>query len=90
MCDEGLPPDIMHDILEGALPFTLKLMLRKFINEDKYFTLVTLNEAIYNFDYGYLEAADKPSPIQATTLYSSDKTKMGQSGMGMYIHVLKL
>lgn len=27
VCSIGLPPDIMHDILEGYLPYTVKLML---------------------------------------------------------------
>ena len=35
----GLPPDIMHDVLEGVLPLEEKLMLNHFISEDKLFTL---------------------------------------------------
>ena len=39
----GLPPDIMHDVLEGALPLELKLMLKSFI---AYLTLEQLNSRI--------------------------------------------
>lgn len=35
----GLPPDIMHDVLEGMLPLEVKLLLKQFISEDKLFTL---------------------------------------------------
>lgn len=35
----GLPPDIMHDVLEGVLPLEVKLMLKQFISEDQFFTL---------------------------------------------------
>ena len=35
----GLPPNIMHDVMEGVLPLEVKLMLNQFINEDKLFTL---------------------------------------------------
>ena len=31
VCSSGLPPDIMYDILEGYLPYTVKLMLNIFI-----------------------------------------------------------
>lgn len=35
----GLPPDVMHYVLEGVLPLEVKLMLQQFINEDQLFTL---------------------------------------------------
>ncbi len=39
MCDGGLLPNIMHDILEGAMQYEIKLMLKKMIEVDNYFTL---------------------------------------------------
>ena len=39
-------PDIMHDVLEGALAYEMKLMLRTFIQVDHYFELALLNEKI--------------------------------------------
>lgn len=39
MCDGGLLPDIMHDLLEGALQYEVKLMLKSMIEDDEYFTL---------------------------------------------------
>lgn len=39
VCDGSLIPDIMHDILEGALQYEVKVMLQAMISEDRYFTL---------------------------------------------------
>ena len=79
VCELGLPPDIMHDVLEGYLPYTMKLMLHHAIREN-FFSLHQLNTIITNFEYGYLESANKPSLIAPTTLNSGDKTNLGQSG----------
>ena len=86
----GLPPDLMHDVLEGALPFTMKLLLRQFIDEVKLFTLNDFNEIVRNFEYGYQDSSDKPSEIQPKTLNSAEKTKMGQSGMYDTVYFLKV
>ena len=39
VCDGGLLPDIMHDLLEGALQYEVKVMLREMIKKDKLFSL---------------------------------------------------
>ena len=76
----GLPPDVMHDVLEGIVPYTSKLLLHHLIDDLKLITLDQLNSTLRSFDYGFLEAANKPSQIQATVFCSSDKTNLGQSG----------
>lgn len=43
---ENIGVDIMHDVLEGVAPLEVKLMLRHFIYEEKYFSLDLLNERI--------------------------------------------
>lgn len=48
---EGLPPDIMHDILEGALQYEVKEMLRQFTGEKDCFSLSFLNSIISKFPY---------------------------------------
>ena len=60
---DGLPGDVMHDLLEGVLQYECKEMLKTFINEEKYLTLDQLN---------------RPSPISQQTLnnaYNSLKQK---------------
>ena len=69
----------MHDILEGYLPYTLKLMLNNFIT-NAYLSLDQLNQMIENFDYGYSDSCNKPSPISHTTMTSQETSGLAQSG----------
>jgi len=52
--------DVMHVMLEGALPLEIKLMLRVFIYDKKYFGLDLLNDRLDSFVYGRNEARTKP------------------------------
>ena len=71
VCDGSLVPDVMHDILEGALQYEVKLMLRFFIDIDKYFTLQDLNTRLEHIELGYMERKDRPTPISVLTFRSS-------------------
>lgn len=75
VCEELLPPDIMHDILEGYLPFVMKQLLhsvRQFgVN------LQFLNDSIKSFSYG---SDAIPSTIP-DALLKTEGTHLGQSGM---------
>jgi len=62
---EGLPPDIMHDLLEGVVPFELALVLKCLIAK-KYFSLDDLNHCILSWPYGSLDKANKPVEIAAS------------------------
>ena len=42
-CNGSLVPDVMHDILEGALQYEVKLMLQFMVDTERYFTLDELN-----------------------------------------------
>ena len=68
---EGLVPDVMHDILEGVLPFELKELF-KFLISEKQITVNELNNAIRSFPYTFVDAANKPNIIESSTLRSSD------------------
>ena len=72
----GLPPDPMHDLLEGYANLIVKLLLKTFICEDKYFTLSTLNTAIDSCIYGN---ATKPNHITDKDLNTDGK--LSQTGM---------
>ena len=74
---DGLCPDIMHDVLEGALPYEVKLLIRYCIQEG-YFSLQVLNSRLRSFAYGQ-DTRDKPAQISAATMCSSDN-KLKQSG----------
>ena len=67
---EGLPPDIMHDILEGSLQYEVKELL-KYLMKEKGLTVDTLNTRIELFPYVHPDKDNKPSPISLDTLKCS-------------------
>ena len=79
--DYGLPPDVMHDILEGYLPYTLKLLLSHYITTLKLFSMEDLNEAIENMDYGHA-ISSRPQRLSISDLSTqSGCAKFLLSGM---------
>ena len=70
----GLPPDAMHDVLEGVLQYLIKELLKVFIYQKKYFKLDDLNGRIGSFDFGYHNDTNRPAPIQAQKLASQDNS----------------
>ena len=48
---EGLPPDCMHDLLEGTIQYEIKELL-KFVTSHKIMTLQEVNSRIQLFPYG--------------------------------------
>lgn len=75
-------PDVMHDILEGALEYETKLLLRVLIHKG-YFTLDQFNSRLENIDLGYMEIKNRPTLIVETTLYGSSN-KLKQEGKYVY------
>lgn len=76
-----LPQDIMHVMLEGVIPYEMKLMLGQFINNEHYFTLSVLNDRILCFPYSPEEISEKPPPIKAEHLKAGNKSKFQHSGL---------
>ncbi|GBM75168.1 hypothetical protein AVEN_161152-1, partial [Araneus ventricosus] len=77
---DGIPPDIMHDVLEGVLPLTIRLLLTKICIDSKILSLQELNGKIAEFDYGYTELLSKPSVIKMQHL----QTNMNQNAAQMW------
>ena len=73
------PEDVMHILLEGVVPYETKILLRFLIDDEKSLTLKELNSRMESFDYGYMNAKNKPSPITRETINLAD-TKLKQSG----------
>ena len=87
----ALVSDILHDILEGALQYESKLLLRQFILQDRYFSVDQLNQMIESFDFGYLESKNRPSLINSSTLSSTDDNSLKQSGqLATYMYMCTL
>jgi len=59
-----LPHDVMHVILEGALPRHCRLLLYHCIVEEKYFTLNHLNKRMQDFQYGEHEKFSAPRSLE--------------------------
>ena len=59
----GLPSYIMHDMLEGVIPLHVKAMLRKFVVEEKRFSLEELNRRLRHFPIGSHDSRNRPSPL---------------------------
>lgn len=72
---ESLNVDAMHDILEGAVPFILKLFFQKLL-EFKHLTLNEINDKIKSFNYGFLQNTCIPPKI---TLDKKCRTSIGLS-----------
>ena len=76
-CKFGLPPDAMHDLLEGYVKLCTNLLLKQFI--DIYFKLSDVNNAIQNFKYSPSEAKCKPNIITSKEMSQQHNT-LNQSG----------
>ena len=65
----------MHVLLEGVVPKELALFIYYCIDVKNFFTLAWLNNQLATFAYSYLEAKDKPEPIQKSHYYRDLKIK---------------
>ena len=86
VCSGSLLPDVMHDLLEGALQYEMKLLLQFMIDSEQYFTLEKLNSRLENVELGYMECKDKPTLISVATLHSTGNS-LKQKGICIYVHV---
>lgn len=73
---DGFPPDILHDFLEGVVPFELCLCIQHLIKKN-YISLETLNQAIKEFPYSFSDKTDKPQQIPKAL---SSKKTIGGNG----------
>ena len=80
VCNGGLLPDIMHDVLEGALQYEVKLMLHWMIESACYFTLDDLNSRLENLELGHMESKSHPSLISGKTMMSEGNS-LKQNGL---------
>ena len=80
VCNFGLPPDVMHDLLEGHA-YTMELLLNQIINKEKFlYTFDYLNNLILYFNYGANDARNKPNCLTTEEL-ASDDHGLNQSGI---------
>lgn len=76
--------DIMHDLYEGVLKYSMGHMLYYFIFTKGYFTLELLNERISLFNYQFFSIKNKPPLI---TLEHVKNKKLSMSASELYTFV---
>lgn len=64
--------DIMHDLNEGVVPYTLKLFFNQF-GVSKIMSMDDISMRVQFFEYGFLEKRNIPSPIDV------DRRSLGQN-----------
>ena len=83
----GLCHDIMHDLLEGALPYELKLLLQHTFDAG-YISLMQYNDRIKAFDYGYTELIDKPNELPLRCFQENLKLRYSASEMLLLARII--
>lgn len=81
--------DIMHDLLEGVGPYELSLIMCDLIFVKIYFTLETLNNRIFYFDYGPTETSNAVPQIIKEHL-TAQKLKFSSAEMLCFIRYFGL
>lgn len=79
VCDGQLPQDIMHVLLEEAIPYTIKTMLQSFVCEKHFFTIEHLNQKLLRFKFSQSESKNKLLQISAHIIH--DDGSISQSGI---------
>lgn len=75
--------DAMHDILEGAVPYTLHIIF-EYCLEKKILKLVELQNMIQSYNYGYLNKRNIPSKLKMKS------TNLGQNSTQLYCLITNL
>lgn len=81
--------DIMHDLLEGICGYDLALILFDLIYDKKYFSLETLNNRVFYFDYGPVESGNAVPQITREHLIAG-KLKFSASEMLCFVRYFGL
>ena len=79
VCDGQLPQDLMHILLEGVIPYTIKAMLQSFVRDKHFFTIECVNQKLLSFKFSRSESRSKPSQISPNILH--DDGNINQSGI---------
>lgn len=83
--------DCMHDIFEGWGSSELRLILKQFIFNDKFFTLSLLNARLKSFNYGFCDVKNKPTALTREQLNKpNSSTRQSAAQMWCLIRILSL
>ena len=88
VCNNQLPQDVMHILLEGVIPYSMKAMLQSFVNVKCYFTIDFINQRISSFKFSWSECRSRPSQMSSNILHDDDN--IHQSGIMVTTYVMNL
>ena len=89
VCD-NIVLDIMHDFLEGVTNKIVCIVIKILCFEKKFFDLSWLNDLIINFNYGFIDCKDKPSPLKFDQINGSKKLSQKAIQMWCLVRYLPL
>lgn len=78
---QHLPPDLMHDLHEGIIPFTLKYIISSLISQG-FFSLEHLNNLIVEWKYDPCDSKNKPEKL--SKLFLSGKATIKGSATQIF------
>ncbi|CAF0827652.1 unnamed protein product [Brachionus calyciflorus] len=86
----GLPPDLMHDFLEGVIPNNLLLLLNS-LNESKILSIHEFLEQFKQFNYGRIDSKNKvPIDMFNEKILKKDTISLSASNMWTLIRVFPI
>ena len=65
--NNGLPPDLVHDLFEGFAIGIMNLFVTRYLRK-KVFTFDDLNTVIQSFCYSEIDKKNKPQVIKVTSI----------------------
>ncbi|KAK3921591.1 Histidine ammonia-lyase 2 [Frankliniella fusca] len=78
--------DVFHDLLQGVCKMKVKLALRYYVCQKKYFTEDVLQSRLKFFDYGFTDSKNKPvAKMTATYLNNIASYNLHQTGAQMWL-----
>jgi hypothetical protein len=77
-CTTNYVFDPMHDLLEGVVPMTIKLILKHLIQKRKLFTVFDFNARIEKFRYGVEDTKNRPAANFTSAMLNSKSNKLKQ------------
>lgn len=73
-CTWSLPPDIMHDVSEGTVPFVSKHVIKKLVS-DGIISLAILNRKLSEFSFQGTDKKSRPPPISHASIFNDSGIK---------------
>lgn len=75
----SLPPDIMHDCLEGVIPIPMIQAIFRYLHLNNVTTYATVNNKIRQFEFGNMDAKNRPRCLPLDVVHAGGKIHLNAS-----------